>query len=142
MVRIVDDGSHFDAPIEKVWKLVEAHREHMTEIHSDVKNPKMSMGGENQGIIEWTHEEGGHKFPMKLRVTAVPPTAQILEILSGPLAGSTVVNYYTAKGAKTGVTVIADFHSTVLPPADLEAAGHGFLDGGFEADSAYLRKMK
>jgi hypothetical protein len=142
MVRIVDDGSHFDAPIEKVWKLVEAHGEHFEEIHPDVRNPKMSPAGPNQGVVEWVHEEGGMKMPMKIRITTVAPTGQVIEFLEGPLAGSTVFNYYTAKGQKTGVTAIGDFKSAVLPGPQLEAAAHQFLDSGFDADSAYLRRMK
>jgi len=142
MVRITDEGSHFDAPIGKVWKLVEAHGEHLSEIHPDVHAPKMDRAGENQAVISYTMEMNGQKIPVRLRTTALPPTAQVLEHLDGPMAGSKIISYYTPKGEKTGVTVIADFESPMLPPAQLEAAARDFLDRGFEQDQVYLKKMR
>jgi hypothetical protein len=141
MVRVVDEGSHFDAPLDKVWKMIEAHSTEMTVIHPAVHNPKMEMAGETQAVVAFDTEANGHKFKVKMRITALPPLGQILEILEGPLAGSKVINYYTPKGDKTGITVVADFASPMLPEAQLVAAGHEFLNGGFEDDSAYLRKM-
>ncbi|MGI0131439.1 MAG: hypothetical protein ACREDE_00075 [Thermoplasmata archaeon] len=40
MVRIVDKGSHFDALLDKVWKLIEAHQDLVDEIHSGAMHPK------------------------------------------------------------------------------------------------------
>ena len=141
MVRIIDEGSHFDANLEKVWKLVELHGEKLSEIHTDIHAPKVSRAGENQGIISYTMEMNGQKIPVKLRTTALPPLAQVLEILEGPLAGSKVISYYTPKGEKTGVTVVADFASPMMPAAQLESVAREFLETGFDQDQAYLRKM-
>lgn len=140
-MRIIDEGSHFDAPIGKVWQLVESHRDHLSEIHPDVQHPTIAQVGENQGMISYTMEMNGHKIPVRLRTTALPPTAQVLEHLDGPLAGSKVISYYTPKGARTAVTVIADFESPMLTPPQLEAAARDFLDRGFDQDQAYLKKM-
>ena len=142
MVRIVDEGSHFDAPMEKVWKLVEAHREHISAIHPDVKNPRMEAGGENQGVTTWEQEMNGRKMTMKLRVTLLPPFGQTLEFLDGPMAGSKMINYYTPKGNRTAVTVIGDFVSPMLPESQVEGMAWEFLQGGFDQDSAYLKKMR
>ncbi|MCI4334709.1 MAG: hypothetical protein L3K04_03665 [Thermoplasmata archaeon] len=141
MVRIVDEGSHFDAPISKVWKLIESHATETSKIHPGAKNAKIHPVGENQGSVTFESDVNGQMMPMKFRVTAIPPTAQVLEILQGPLAGSKVVNYYTAKGDKTAVTVIADFESPMLPPHQLEAVAREFLQNGFDEDQAYLKTM-
>jgi hypothetical protein len=138
MVRIVDDSDHFEAPIDKIWKLIEAHQTEMTTIHPGAKNPKMEGGGDNWGVVSWDSDQGH----MKLKVTAFPPIAQVLEIMDGPLTGTKFVNYYTPKGSRTGVTVVGDFHSKVIPEHQLEGAAREFLKQGFEEDSAYLRKMK
>ena len=142
MVRVVDEGSHFEASIDKVWKLVEAHQEHLSEIHPEILNPKPEGGGEHFGVFSFDNDMEGRKVRVKMRVTAVPPLAQVIEMLEGPLAGSKIVNYYTPRGNRTGVTVVGDFMSPVLPPSQLEAVAHDFLDRGFAQDSAYLRKMR
>ncbi len=142
MVRIVDDGSHFDAPLDKVWKLVDAHNTEISTIHPEIRNVKIEQGGENQGILTFDSEDKGQTFRTKLRITVLPPFAQAFEALEGPMTGSKFVNYYTPKGNKTGVTVIGDFESPMIPPAHLEGAVHEFLDNGFNADSAYLKKMR
>jgi hypothetical protein len=142
MVRIVDEGSHFDAPIAKVWKLVELHGEKLTEIHTDVQHPNIDRVGENQGMISYTLEMNGQKIPVRMRTTSLPPLAQILEHLDGPLAGSKIISYYTPKGDRTGVTVVADFESPMLTPPQLDAAAREFLDRGFDQDQAYLKKMQ
>jgi hypothetical protein len=79
---------------------------------------------------------------VKLRITRAPPTAQVLEFLEGPLAGSKLVNYYTSHGDKTGITVIGDFVSPMLPDAAVHAAAKDFLDNGFAEDGVYLKKIR
>jgi hypothetical protein len=142
MVRITDEGSHFDAPIDKVWKLVELHGEKLSEIHPDIQHPKMERVGENQGMINYTMDMNGQKISIRLRTTVLPPLAQVLEHLDGPMAGSKIISYYTPKGDKTAVTVVADFESPVMTPPQLEAAARDFLDRGFDQDQSYLKKMR
>ena len=142
MVRVVDEGSHFDAPIGKLWKLIEAHGTEIAKIHPNAKNAKIEPIGENQGMITFDSEMGGRDIQMKMRVTSLPPLAQVLELLEGPMAGSKLVNYYTPKGDRTAVTVVGDFESSMIPPGQLEAATHEFLDNGFAEDQAYLRRMR
>jgi hypothetical protein len=142
MLRIVDDGGHFDAPIEKVWGLIEVHATETGAIHPAAQNVSVKPVGENQSITSFDTEIEGHKVHVKLRVTRIPPTAQVLEFLEGPLAGSKLVNYYTPKGEKTGITVIGDFASPMLPEPALQAAARQFLDNGFSEDGVYLKKMR
>ena len=139
MVRITDEGSHFEVPVEKVWKLLEAHGTEMTKIHPEAKNPKLEVQGENFAVVSWQMEQEGHNINVKVRTTRFPPLANVIEVLDGPMAGTKFVNYYTPKGNRTGVTVVGDFHSPVIPEAHLEKAAQEFLDNGFNEDTAYLK---
>ena len=47
MVFIVDEGSEFGAPLEKVWKLSEAHAKDAAKIHPSGKNYKTENVSEN-----------------------------------------------------------------------------------------------
>jgi len=38
MVFILDDGAYFNAPLDKIWKTLEAHGADRPKIHSDDKN--------------------------------------------------------------------------------------------------------
>jgi hypothetical protein len=142
MLRIVDEGGHFDAPIEKVWSLIEGHATQTGTIHPAAQNFSVKPVSENQFISSFDTDVEGHKMHVKLRITQIPPTAQILEFLEGPLAGSKLVNYYTPKGARTGITVVGDFASPMLPEPALQAAARQFLDNGFAEDGVYLSKMR
>ncbi|HZY71437.1 MAG TPA: hypothetical protein VFF67_10740 [Thermoplasmata archaeon] len=142
MVRVVDQGSHFEAPIDKVWKLIEAHQHDMDGVHPGSKNIKQAMEGPNQAVAAWTVEMNGRDTPMKIRVTPLPPLGQAIEVLEGPMAGSKFMNYYTPRGNKTEVTVVGEFASPMIPESQLEGAVRQFLNDAFDQDSAYLRKMK
>jgi hypothetical protein len=142
VVRVVDEGSHFDAPIAKLWKLIEIHARDAPKIHPGLRNVKFQTIGENQALLTCEAEVDGNVMPIRLRLSSFPPLAQVVEVLQGPLAGSKVINYYTPKGDKTAVTAIGEFESSVLPPDRVEAAAREFLRGGFEDDQAYLKKMR
>jgi len=141
MVRIIDEGSHFDVPIARVWELIQLHGDKLSDIHPDAQHPQAEKVSENQRVVNYTLEMNGQKIPVRLRTTMLPPLAQILEHLGGPLAGSQVISYYTPKGNRTAVTVVADFESPMLTPPQLEAAAHQFLDIGFDQDTVYLKRM-
>ncbi|MGI0131438.1 MAG: hypothetical protein ACREDE_00070 [Thermoplasmata archaeon] len=77
-----------------------------------------------------------------MRLTPLPPAAQILEMLGDPMAGSKVIGYYTSKGDRTSITVIADFMSPMLPAHLLERAAGERLDNTSTEDATYLKKMR
>lgn len=142
MARIVDEGDYFDAPIDKVWQLLELHSSKIGDIHPGITNPTIERLGENQRMIQFAVDRNGERVTVRIRTTSIPPLAQVVELLDGRLAGSKIVNYYTPIGEKTAVSVIADFVSSSLTGSELESAGRNFLSSGFEEDQAYLKRMR
>ena len=140
MVHIEDLGSHFDAPIETVWKFIDSPADH-GESHSDRRNIQGEPDGENKMKISWEQNVGGNWVKVSNRVTMFPPVAMMIHSVEGPLAGSKFLFYYSPKGQKTGVNVIGDFQSKMIPPADLEKAVMASLETAFNEDSAAIRRM-
>ncbi|MCI4353337.1 MAG: hypothetical protein L3K14_08180 [Thermoplasmata archaeon] len=142
MVRIIDEGSHFEAPIDRVWKLIGAHRTEFGRIHTDALDVVVEPGGDHYYVVNWHRELEGRRVPVKIRATEFPPLGRAVEILAGPMAGTKIIYYYTPKGPQTAVTAIGEFRSPAIPEARLEGAARGFLNGVFEEDTAYLAQMK
>ena len=140
MAHIEDLGSHFDAPIDLVWKLITSEEDHGTS-HTDRRNIQGAPDGANAMRLTWEQDVGGQWVKVASRVTMVPPVATVVESIEGPLAGSKFVMLYTPNGAKTGVNVVGDFHSPVIPPAQLEPMVLASLERAFNDDSAALKRM-
>lgn len=139
MVHVKDEGSHFDAPIDVVWKFNQSSEEHGRAHHQ--KNGSMKPVTENQFIVSWDQEIRGKTVHMSNRITILPPTGMAIEVLEGPMAGSKFFNYYTAKGNRTEVTVVGEFTSKVIPEAQLQGAVMGFLEEAFQDDNAAIVQM-
>jgi len=139
MVHIKDEGSTFDAPIEVIWKYLQAPEEH-TRTHKN-RNFKSKPISENVMELAWEANMGGNWVPMKTRITALPPVGVAIEMLEGPMGGSKFFNIYTPMGGKTGITVIGDFTSKMIPPAQLEPSVRGFLEQVYNEDAAALKAM-
>lgn len=140
MVHIEDLGSHFDAPIGIVWKFIDSPADHGAA-HEGRRNIQGAPDGENRMRTSWEQNVGGNWVKVVNRVTVFPPVAMLIDSVEGPLAGSKFMFYYTPKGERTGISVIGDFHSKMIPPADLEKAVLGNLETAFNEDSAAIRKM-
>jgi len=142
MVLIVDEGSEFEAPLEKVWKLSEAHAKDAAKIHPAGKNHKTENVSEYAVIQSWESDMQGQTIKTKIRVTRFYPLGVAIELLEGPVAGSKFFNYYTPNGNRTGVTVVGDFKSPIMTDENqLRQAVLSFLEQAFNEDSAYLRTM-
>ena len=139
MVHIRDEGSVFDAPIEVVWKYLQAPEEHNQQHKS--RNFKSKPLGENAMELSWEANMGGNWAPMKTRITALPPVGVAIEMVEGPMAGSKFFNIYTPMGQKTGVTVIGEFMSKMIPPAQLEPSVRGFLDQVYNEDAPAIKAL-
>jgi len=139
MVHIKDEGSTFDAPIEVVWKYLQAPEEH-TRTHKN-RNFKSKSNSENVMELSWEGNMGGTWVPMRMRITALPPVGVAIEMLEGPMGGSKFFNIYTPMGGKTGITVIGDFTSKMIPPAQLEPSVRGFLEQVYTEDAAAIKAM-
>jgi hypothetical protein len=142
MVFIVDEGSEFDAPLEKVWKLSDAHARDAAKIHPGAKNYKTESVNENVAIQSWESDLQGQTVQTKIKVTRYYPLGVAIELLEGSIVGSKFFNYYTPTGNKTGVTVAGDFKSPMMPDENqLKQAVMSFLEQAFNEDSAYLKTI-
>jgi len=140
MVHIEDVGSHFDAPIELVWKFIQSDRDH-AESHSDRRNVHGEPAGPNMMKVTWEQNVQGNWVKVANHVTMFPPVAVLVDSTEGPLAGSKFLMVYKPNGAKTGVNVYGDFHSKVIPAAQLEPMVLASLESAFNDDSAAIRAM-
>ncbi len=134
MVYVIDEGSVFDMPIDKIWKYLQSQE------HS---HPSMKMiGREMEGnTVTLTSERNimGKTARVKVRNTLYPPFGMVQEHLEGPLAGSRAFQYYIPKGDKTGVTVVGDY---VIKGLDEKATREAVLAQAqiiFDEDNANMR---
>src|SRR5438105_1102120 len=102
MVFIEDAESEFDAPLDVVWKLNQAHATDSARIHPNSRNPQMEMLKETTFTMSWEDTApDGQIVKSKIKGTIHAPLGTFFDILEGPLAGSQFFNYYTSKGNKT-----------------------------------------
>src|SRR5579862_3582499 len=139
MVYVLDEGSEFDASLERIWKYVQTDEEHE---HRAIKGLGMEMAGEN--VVLLTEEVTLPNLPtfkQKVKLTMHPPFGLVLEYVEGPLAGSRSFQYYIPKGNKTGVTVVGDFVGSGMDDDSVRRLALGFLELAFNEDNANLRKL-
>lgn len=140
MVHIKDEGSSFDAPIDVVWKFLQAETEH-GQAHKSSRNSQMKPLTDNSFQLTMEHNVNGTWVKVANRITILPPLGMAVEVLEGPMAGSKYMSYYTPKGNKTEVTVVGEFTSKVVPPAQLEGAVRGFLQSMYDEDAPAIKAM-
>jgi len=140
MVHIEDLGSQFEAPIETVWKFIESENEHGRS-HANRRNAKGEPEPGGSMRLSWEQNVQGNWVKVVNRVTVFPPVAMLVHSLEGPLAGSKFLMYYRPNGNRTGVSVVGDFHSAMIPPAQLEPMVLASLEEAFNEDNAALRMM-
>lgn len=142
MVFIEDAGSMFDAPVDRVWKLNQAHTTDSAKIHPSTRNNKTEMTGDTTFISSWeTDGPDGKPLKMKIRGSMFVPLGIAFEILEGPMAGSQFFNYYIDRGDRTGVTVVGNFKSPLISEEQLKPMVLAYLEQAFNEDAAYLAKM-
>ena len=138
MVYVVDEGSTFRAPLDKVWKLNQSDSLH---IHPSVRNRKAEPQGDRVVVTIETPMPDGTWVKQKSRITAFPPLGIAFETLEGPLAGSKSFQFYTPHGKETGVTVVGEFVSKLMPDEQLRRAVLAFNEALFIEDQKNLDKM-
>ena len=69
MVFIEHIGSIFDAPVDKVWKLGEAHIKEGNKIHPNTRNNKMEMVNDTTFINSWEEDMNGQTIKIKAKGT-------------------------------------------------------------------------
>jgi len=136
MVYIVDEGSEFDMPLERVWEYLpsESHKHSAKVISREVQGNVVTLTSER--------DVGGKTVRSKLRLTMYPPLGVAQEHLEGPTAGSKVFSFYTRKGNKTAITVVGEYKMAGASDEDTRRAVMGMLQGSFDEDVANLKTMK
>jgi hypothetical protein len=104
MVYIIDEGSVFDVPIDKIWNYLSSDQHR----HPSVKLLNREVNG---NVVTLTSERNimGKQAVVKVRNTLYPPFGMVQEHLEGPLKGPRAFQYYIPKGDKTGVCVVGDY---------------------------------
>ncbi len=138
MVFVIDDGSEFNAPLDKVWALAKSEAYHQ---HSFQKNVKVTMEGQNPILSFETPTPDGRTVRQSIRITNHPPLGFNLEYLDGDFAGTKAMQYYTPKGNKTGVTVVGEWVSKTVQPDMLKSMVLKNLETAFNEDQENLKKL-
>jgi len=138
MVHIKDEGSQFDAPIDMVWKFIQSPEDHGRS-HASTRNQQVKPLNEHSMVISMEQNMNGQWVKVANRITVAPPLGMVIEVLEGPMAGSKMINVYTAKGNKTGIDVYGDFMSNQIPAHMLEPAVRDNLQAVFDEDSRAIK---
>jgi hypothetical protein len=139
MVHVKDEGSHFEVPVEMLWKFLQAPDAHGESHSKSTRNHKVEPISETSMLLSMEQNMNGNWVKVKNRITALPPLGVAIEVLEGPMTGSKILNVYTPKGNRTGVDVYGEFVSAQIPAAQLEHAARANLEMVFNEDSEALK---
>ena len=136
MVYIIDEGSEFDMPIEKLWEYLpsESHKHSAKVISRELQGNVLTLTSER--------DVNGKAVRSKLRITMYPPLGVAQEHLEGPTAGSKVFTCFTRKGNKTSITVVGEYKMAGANDESTRKAVMQMLEGSFNEDVANLKSMK
>jgi hypothetical protein len=137
LVYILDEGSVFDAPVDKIWKYLSS-QDHQ---HPSIKTLSREVSG-NAVVIVSERNILGRTAKVKIRNTLYPPFGIVQEHLEGPLAGSRAFLYYIPKGDKTGVTIVGDYIMTGVSEQEIRNAVDKQMQTTFDEDNSNLRALK
>ncbi|HYB67420.1 MAG TPA: hypothetical protein VEC43_03760 [Candidatus Acidoferrales bacterium] len=138
MVYILDEGSVFDAPIDKIWKYLRSD-EHR---HNSMKLISREMVNGNAVIITAERNILGKMVRTKIKNTLYPPFGFVQEHLEGPTAGSRAFVYYIPKGNKTGITIVGEFVLSGMDEKVTREAVMAQYQVTFDEDNANLKNTK
>jgi len=148
MVFIEDREGIFDASIDKVWKLVQAHVKEGSIIHPSAKNVVTELLDDNTFINSWNEEINGQSISIKVKGRMFYPVGVVFEMIEGPFAGSTYLIYYIPRpDNKTGVVLAGEFRSLSIDPTvgddeRLRSMVLSTFEKVFYEDCEYLRNMQ
>ena len=117
MVYILDEGSVFDAPVDRTWKYLSS-QDHQ---HQSIKTLSREMSG-NSVVLTSERNVLGKTVMVKVRNTLYPPFGMVQEHLEGPMQGSKAFLYYIPKGDKTGVTIVGEYVMSGVSEQDIRDA--------------------
>ncbi len=139
MVFILDEGSKFNAPLSKVWVLAQSETAHK---HSSQIEPRRSMEGEHGVLAFGSKMPDGSVARHKMKVHLAPPVGLVIEYVEGQLSGTKLTQYYVPKGNKTGVIIVGDAMSKVIPESQLKGAVLMGLEVAFNEDVENLMRLQ
>jgi hypothetical protein len=148
MVFIEDREGIFDASIDKVWKLVQAHVKEGSIIHPSAKNVVTELLDDNMFINSWNEEINGQSISIKVKGRMFYPVGVVFEMIEGPFAGSTYLIYYIPRpDNKTGVVLAGEFRSLSIDPTvgddeRLRSMVLSTFEKVFYEDCEYLRNIQ
>ena len=137
MVYILDEGSTFDAPLDKIWKYLQSQEHH----HDSIKVLNREVAG-NAVVLTSERNVMGKTVTVKVKNTLYPPFGMVQEFLEGPMKGSKAFQFYVPKGDKTGVTVVGDYLMSEVPDQQIRDAVSAQAQRSFDEDNANLKLMK
>ncbi len=138
MVFVRDTNGVFEAPLSAVWEFVGSGDGH-SNAHEH-RNASRTIHSEVSGTYAWEQPFDGTPMRFSMRWTSFRPVGLAYEVLEGPFQGSKFFLYYEPRGPRTGVSVVGEFVSPSLGPAEIEPAVERFFALEFEQDSAALRE--
>jgi hypothetical protein len=140
MVFVIDEGSVFDAPLERIWRLNRSPFEHR---HQSMKNFRVERTADPSTFLAtWEIEAKGSTFDVKAKFVYFPPLGFAMDYLEGPLAGSKEFQYYTPMGDKTGITCVGEFRAPGFSDEQLKVAVMDSYEKVFREDQDNLARMK
>jgi hypothetical protein len=146
MARYYSDDGILDAPVAKVWKLIEAHNDPKNHIHASILSMKGAPQPDGSFLADLVTQapDGRGTMSHKWRFTLHPPHAQTVEMVDGPLKGSWMTTTYVPEpGNKTRLVTVAEWKvQGVSDEPTLRKMANDFFDNGFEEDTKFLRAMK
>jgi hypothetical protein len=148
MVFIEDREGIFDASIDKVWKLVQAHVKEGPIIHPSAKNVVTELLDDNTFINSWNEEINGQSISIKVKGRMFYPVGVVFEMIEGPFAGSTYLIYYIPRpDNKTGIVLAGEFRSLSIDPTvgddeRLRSMVLSTFEKVYHEDCEYLRNMQ
>jgi hypothetical protein len=138
MVRVVDEGGVFEAPLDAVWAFV-GSGDHHSGAHAHRHGRRRRLPG-NAGEYSWEQEFDGRSERFTMRWRSYHPLGVAYEVLAGPFRGSRFFLYYLPRGGRTAVTVVGEFVSPRIPERRVAAAVRRFFAKEYAQDRAAIRR--
>jgi hypothetical protein len=134
LVYILDEGSEFDAPVDKIWEYLQS-QEHR---HPSIKILSREISG-NSVVLTSERNIMGKITTVKVKNTLYPPFGMVQEHLEGPLKRSRAFLYYIPKGTKTGVTIVGEYVMEGADDDTVRKAVGSLSQTSFDEDNVNLK---
>ena len=123
-----------------IWRFMSTPGDHHK--HPSMGNRKIEQQGNSMVLSFDVEGPGGAKSTVKIKSTPLAPVGRMMDYTEGPLAGSKVMSYYVPMGSKTGVTIVGEYVSSVIPESQIKSVVMSQLEQSFKEDSENLRNFK